>query len=87
MAAFSFFKKKKDDSAASGELKINIPGMETLQVVKKPPAPPITPVTKTKVQRSCDEIYASQHNMLICPHCETLVTNEQHHCPACGLHF
>ncbi len=87
MAAFSFFKKKTDESAASGELKINMPGMEKPKVVKEPPAPPNTTVTKAKTQRSCDEIYASQHNMLICPHCDTIFTNEQHHCPACGLHF
>ena len=85
--AFSLFKKKTDTSAASGQLKINMPGMEKPTVVTKPPIAPTKPVVNAKAQRSCDDIYASQHNMLMCPHCETIFIGEQRHCPACGLHF
>ncbi len=85
MAAFSFFKKKPDTSSATGELKINIPGMTP--PAKKDPAPTKPAVNKAKAQRSCDEIYASQRNMRICPHCETIFEKEQRTCPACGLHF
>lgn len=85
--AFSFFKKKTGANAASGELKINMPGMEKTPVVPKPPASPLRPVVAATVQRSCDDIYASQHSMLICPHCETIFASEQRYCPACGLHF
>lgn len=85
--AFSLFKKKTDVSAASGELKINMPGMEKPAVVTKPPIAPTSPVVSVKAQRSCDDMYASQHSMLMCPHCETIFNGEQRHCPACGLHF
>ena len=85
--AFSFFKKKADVSASSGELKINMPGREKPAVDNKPPMATIPIVADTKAQRSCDDMYANQHNMLICPHCETIFTNKQRQCPACGLHF
>lgn len=85
--AFSLFKKKTDTSAASGELKINMPGMEKPTVFTKPLIAPMKPVVNVKTQRSCDDLYASQHNMMMCPHCETIFTGEQRHCPACGLHF
>lgn len=85
--AFSLFKKKTDVNAASGELKINMPGIEKPTVVTKPPVASTNLVVNVKIQRSCDDIYAGQHNMLMCPHCETIFAGEQRYCPACGLHF
>lgn len=85
--AFAFFKKKTDVNVESGELIINMPGMEKQAVVTEPPAVPTNPVINVKTQRSCDDIYASQHGILMCPHCETIFINEQRQCPACGFHF
>lgn len=94
--AFSLFKKKKEETTSPDTLKINIPGMEYVAPPPPPAAPapaasapaPASPAGARPVkQLPCDSIYAFKRNMLICPYCETIITDRKRHCPACGLYF
>lgn len=89
--ALSFFKKKAEETSEG--LRINMPGAEKVPLATSVPAVPVrtghnpAAAAKAAAQLPCDSIYAFSRNMLICPHCETIITDRKRHCPACGLYF